>query len=188
MDDALLGDYDILGAFDGDDISGLAQSSPELLGRAVARARAMQRRTPAQQALASRFAMRAPGVPSPGARRMPLGFDSFTFVNAGVTQFSFSARPQVPFRGRRLIIDIVRVGAAGIAVRVDDIQVGTKSQLAGLGRISASAFQATAFDVDLGMDPSAPGIDILIVVSLSATPPVAETVTVTPSLIGDAVQ
>jgi len=185
LDDEMLGDYEIMGALDDEMLGALQASNPEVLG-AIARRAA--RRSPGATRLAQRFAMKAPGVPSPGARRLPLGFDSFTFVNAGVTSFNFDADVQIPFKGRRLIIDVVRTGAAGIAVRVDDIQVGTRSQLAGQKRISASAFAANAFDVDLGMDPCQPGVKLLIVVSLSAGPGVGDSIVVTPTIIGDAVQ
>jgi hypothetical protein len=189
LDDDMLGDYDILGALDDDMLGALSNSTPELLG-AIARRRAQPRRmpSPGAAALKQRFAFKAPGVPAAGARRMPLGFSSFTFVNAGVTTFSFIALPQVPFKGRRLVIDIVRTGAAAIAVRVDDIQVGTRSQMAGLLAISASVFVPGAFDVDLGMDQCTPGTQIAVNVSLSAGPAVGDNVTVTPTLIGDALQ
>lgn len=182
LDDEMMGEDEMMGA--------LAAANPELLGAAPGLARRLAaRRTAGRAAIAQRFGLRAPGVPAQGARRLPLGFDSFTFVNAGVTINNFVTTPQVPFKGRRLVIDVARsAGALAQAVRIDDIQIGTRSQLAGQLRVSASVFGANAFDVDLGMDPCTPGTNILIVVSISAAPGVGETITVTPALIGDAVQ
>jgi hypothetical protein len=125
-----------------------------------------------------------PGVPEASKLYLPLGLGSFTFVNAGVTINTFTTNPQKPIIPRRLWIDVVRTsGAAGIAVNITDIKIGTKSMLAGLLAIPASQFAANAFARSYNVfDSATPGLDVAVFVSLSAGPGVGETVTVTVSM------
>jgi len=122
----------------------------------------------------------APGVPAMSKLYIPLGLGSFTFVNAGVTANTFSENPQKPVRPRRMWLDIVRTaGAAGIAVVVNDIKIGVKSMLGGIASVPASQFGPGAFAQHYNMfDSAVPGVNVSVLVALSATPPVGETVTV----------
>ncbi len=153
--------------------------------------RARRRRTVAVRPRGVRRVLRkpalvstTPGVPEPSELYLPFGLGSFTFVNAGVTINTFSANPQKPIIPRRMWIDVVRTaGAAGVAVNITDIKIGTKSMLAGLLAIPASQFANNAFARSYNIfDSATPGIDVAVFISLSVTPPVAETVTVTISM------
>jgi hypothetical protein len=129
-----------------------------------------------------------PGVPSPGARNFPLGFGSVTFVNAGQTSFNLTANPQRPFKGHRLVIDVRRSsGATAELVEITQLNVGQGNQLMSAAALPAEAFRPDSFDTKLSLDPSTPGIDIVIGLQVSAAPGVADTITVGAMLIGDTI-
>ena len=175
----------ILGAIDsymsGDDYM---LGDDDELGARARRARAGSRTAAAVRQVVPPI----PGVPKIGPKLYPLGFGSFTFVNAGVTANQFVARPQVPFKGRRLVVIVARTaGALGVGVNITDVQVGNRSQFAGASSVPAEVFAANAFDVVLDMDPATPGIDITLDVTISVTPPVGETVFVSATILGEVV-
>jgi hypothetical protein len=58
--------------------------------------------------------------------RAPLGLGFHTFTAAGV--FKFIVEPQEAFRGERLIVEVDKDGAAGVATLVNQITVGTLPQ------------------------------------------------------------
>lgn len=156
---------------------------------AVARRRSAQRRAgisrPPLAAMRRALVPNLPGVPAVGGREEPVGFGSFTFGNATAQTVTLTARPQKPFKGRRLVIPIFRTaGAAAIGVNVTALSVGQANQLVSSGAVPADAFVPGAFGVDLNLDPATPGIDITIVLATTATPGAGETITVTPMLIG----
>ena len=125
---------------------------------------------------------------SVGAKRQVLGFGAHTFAAGGATTATLTARPQVPFRVSRLVVQVTRtVGAAGIAVAINNVFVGTKSQFAGADSIPAEAFSFNAVGVALLGDSAQPGIDINVQFSVSAAPAGADTVIVQPVIFGDAV-
>jgi len=136
----------------------------------------------------NKIAPAIPGLPAPGARNFPLGFDTFTFVNAGVTQTTLTANPQKPFKGARLMVQVNRSsGAVAELVSINNLDVGTGNQLVSSQSLPAEGFAAGAFDTMLSLDPATPGILIVLGIAISATPPVGETITVSAMLIGNTI-
>jgi len=137
---------------------------------------------------ARRLIPRVPGVPMPGARLQPLGLGSTAFTAASGTVLSLTARPQRPFLGQRLVIDITRTGvtATGL-VTITRLDIGTSNQLVSSGALSAAAFAATAFDVNLQLDPATPGIDITVQFALSVAPTLTDRVDISGTIFGTTV-
>jgi len=159
-----MGFKDYLGAFDefiGDD---------ELLG-----ARAVRRGAPPIRAIAQRQLMTPmPGVPKAGPRLEPVGFPAFAFVVAGATTIAQTTRPQKPFKGSRLVIDIARTGATATGlITVVSLKIGARDVLINANPIGAGTFAANAFGVELMMDEATPGIDIVLTLATSAAPTAA---------------
>ena len=118
-----------------------------------------------------RLIPRIPGVPMPGARLQPLGIGSSAFTLTSGTVLSLTARPQRPFKGQRLVVDISRTGATATGlVTITRLDVGTANQLVSSGSLIAGAFAATAFDVNLQLDPATPGIDVTVQFNISVAP------------------
>lgn len=91
------------------------------------------------------------------SRQYTLGFDSGAGVNAGA-QAQITTRPQVLFRGERLIVpsDI-----AGVFT-VDDIKIGKNSQLAAAGSIPARVYQEDGVGVRLMLDTCQVAMDVTL--------------------------
>ena len=130
-----------------------------------------------------------PGVSGPSVKKIPLGLGSMTFdASSGTTDFTLTARPQVPVRGRRLIVVVTRSsGASAIAANASDLEVGNKSQFAGGGEIPLETFGPEVMDSTLVFDQADPGIEIRLKGSISAIPAAGESVTITASILCDAV-
>jgi hypothetical protein len=129
-----------------------------------------------------------PGVPASGLRLQPLGLGATQFNATSGTILTLSAQPQRPFRGMRLVIDITRTGATSTGlVTVTRLDVGTQNQLVASGPLAAAAFAATAFDVNLQMDPATPGITITVQIAITAAPAAADVVDVAGVLFGAAI-
>lgn len=120
----------------------------------------------------------AAGVPQTSGLYIPLGLGVFTFVNAGVTTNTFTQKPEKPVRPRRLWIDLAfSAGAVGILVSVTDIKIGTKSMLAGIAAIPAGQFATGAFAKNYNLfDSAVPGVSVSVILALTASPGVGETV------------
>lgn len=153
----------------GDDIVGALKKAMRARGRGGRGRGRGGRRQPPARAL----------QPSPGrkvelrpseftkVREYPLGFDSVVSVPALGGSLAITARPQVKFRGDRLLVpsDI-----AGIFV-ISDIKVGKNSQLAASGAIPGRTFQENAVGIRLGLDTAQVAMDItLLVTNISGAP------------------
>jgi hypothetical protein len=131
----------------------------------------------------------APGVQMPreGLEPLPMVPDvnGGTF-SAAVTNIRFNARPQRPFRGERLLVQVLRTGAsaAGLAVLGQGFFVGTALQQLQIGAINLEFFAATAFGVRLDLIPAEPGIDISTLVNLSGVLAGADIINVQMMLLG----
>lgn len=80
------------------------------------------------------------------AREYPLGFPLVT-LDANETQ-TVSTQPQVPFRGRRLVISSDNAGSLVLL----DLKVGKNSMFPSSNPVPARAFQETGVGVDLNLD------------------------------------
>jgi hypothetical protein len=114
----------------------------------------------------------APGVlaPSEGLEPMPLtpNLNGGVF-DASTPLISFTGRPQRPFRGERLLAQVLRSGtsAAGVFAVTTGVFVGTSLQQLQIGNYNLDFFPANAFGVRLDMIPAEPGIDITINVTVT---------------------
>ena len=129
-----------------------------------------------------------PGVPMPGVRLQPLGLGATAFTAASGTVLNLTALPQRPFKGQRLVIDITRTGASATGlVTVNRLDIGTVNQLVSSGPLAAAAFAATAFDVNLELDPATPGITITVQLAITVAPAGADRVDCAGVIFGTAV-
>jgi hypothetical protein len=154
-------------------------------GRSAAgrREAAMSRMVPGR-----RLIPRVPGVPMPGARLQPLGFGASAFTAASGLILTLQAQPQRPFKGQRLVVDITRTGATATGlVTVTRLDIGTTNQLVSAGALAAAAFAATAFDVNLQLDPATPGIIITVQFAISVAPGAADRVDFSATMFGTAI-
>jgi hypothetical protein len=92
-------------------------------------------------------------------REFPLGFLQVGFP--GTTEAPVISRPQVVFRGERMVIP------TGVAAffNIIDIKVGNRSQLTNSTALPAQAFIETAVGMRLSMDTAAVAQDVAIVVN-----------------------
>jgi hypothetical protein len=147
-------------------------------------ARGAVSRVPARRLIPS-----TPGVPNRGLGEQPLGLGASAFTAASGTLLTLSASPQRPFRGRRLVVDITRTGASATGlVTITRLDVGADNQLPGSGAIGAGTFAATAFGVDLDLDPATPGVTVTAQFNISAAPAMADRVDFSATLIGQSVR
>jgi hypothetical protein len=178
------------------DLDDLDLGSLEIGARRARRGRQMARRGGGGRQMARRgvsvparrLIPRVPGVPMPGARLQPLGFGSSAFTAASGTVLALQATPQRPFKGQRLVVDITRTGASATGlVTITRLDVGTANQLVSSGALGAAAFAATAFDVNLQLDPATPGILIVVQFAISVAPGAADRVDFSATMFGTAV-
>lgn len=189
MGDDILGD-DALGEMMGDDVTG-----DDIMGaaRQLARQRAgnMRGRQPAPVQLPMRrpslYQARA-GVSGPAVGRLPLGFGLLACTAASNTNGGVvTARPQVPWRGSKLIIGITGANNDAYPVLLRPT-VGNRPVLAGAGQIDARAFNSLAVNNDLICDSGGPGVDVTLEFTIpGAGVAGADEVNIIAQWIGDAV-
>jgi hypothetical protein len=160
LGDDLMGDTDIMGDDIGDYLVGAdrARRGPQA---------AVARKKNARAALLKRamIAKRLKNAKLVHHRRptknriQSLGFNR-SAVPANTT-VEIVARPQVLFRGTRLLV------GSSIApfFVVDDIKVGRNSQFVGTGAQPAEAFRDTATGDNIALDTCRPGVDITLIVT-----------------------
>lgn len=185
-----MSDYDI-GALDdlGEDL-GFNPFRRKSRRRAAPAGRSMFRPSGIQVRTRPPLIQQVPGVISgPSQKLIPLGLGSITFVNGGATTAQLSARPQVPFRPRRIVIGDRRIGAAapGLSTFVTSINIGTRNQLAAVGNLPTDLFALAVTDGVLEIDPCAVGQDIVFQFAISAAPAVGESVTLSVGMFGEAI-
>lgn len=116
--------------------------------------------------------------PPTQSRMFPLGFVSTGAIAAGAQQIVIS-RPQVIFRGQRLIVPSDIAGA----FTIDDVKVGKNSQFVAEGGIPARVLQENAWGVFMQLDTAQISQNVqLTVTNISGAP-----VTFRAALIGNAV-
>lgn len=94
------------------------------------------------------------------SRVFPLGFESATTI-AGGASATITSRPQVIFKGQRLVVPS---DVAGTFV-LDDVKVGKDSQFVAEGSIPARVLQENAVDVAFELDTAQISQDISISVT-----------------------
>jgi hypothetical protein len=162
--DDLMGDVDIMG----DDLVGDYLIGAPLKRRSKRRLQVQQLRRKASTAQLVRQAMLAKRlkmakmVHSRGptkSRIQSIGFTR-TAVPANTT-VEITARPQVLFRGTRLLVS----GSIATNFMIEDIKVGRNSQFVGTGAQPAEAFKDTATGDNVSLDACKAGVDLTLIVT-----------------------
>mgnify|MGYP001590969305 CR=1 FL=1 len=126
----------------------------------------------------------APGVNAPdeGMETLPMG--EFTYVLATQTN-TFSGQVQVPFRGERWLISVVRTGASAVGRIMGQIFMGKDLAQLDVARVDLEALAAGGnFGTRLTHKPVQPGVFIRAITGLSSALAGADTIFVTLQLIG----
>lgn len=167
--------------------------APASLARRQRRARIARRATASRAAAARAVAMRrlvpgVPGVPARGVRLQPLGFPSLAFTSGSGTALTTTARPQRPFKGKRLVVSIARTGATATGlVLVQSLNIGTDNQFVSSGPVPAESFSPQAYDTNLELAPATTAIDITMGFTISAAPTATDRVDLGVALWGEAI-
>lgn len=129
-----------------------------------------------------------PGAPAIGIKLQPLGFSTVAFTATSGTALSATTRPQKPFKGRRLVVDLVRTGATATGlVTITSITVGVQNQLVSTGAVGVGAFAATAFDCNVELSACSSALDIAVNYAISAAPTMTDRVDIATTVFGETV-
>jgi len=177
-------DVDILGAIE-DLVGAAARPAARGGARGAATFRGMQiRRAPPVMS-----SMPAGVQTGPTGKILPVPFSVANFTGAAVIG-ALTARPQMPVRGKRLILNATGDTAAAQLIAngavVTSIMVGAQPVFPNAGAVPVTAFGPTATDTQLLLPNAAPGIEIVINVALPAGPG-ADNVTISATLFSEAV-
>lgn len=126
----------------------------------------------------------APGVNAPdeGMETLPMG--NFTYTLAAQTN-TFSGQVQVPFRGERWLIRVVRTGASAVGVILAQLFMGKDLAQLDVAPIDLESLaNPGSFGTRLTHKPVQPGVFIRAITSLSAALAGADTIFVSLQLIG----
>lgn len=135
-----------------------------------------------------RLVPQIPGAPAVGIRLQPLGFNTVAFTATSGTALVASTRPQRPFKGKRLVVDIARTGATATGlVTITALSVGTNNQFVSTSPIGAGSFAATSFDTNLELAACTTAIDITVNYAISAAPAMTDRVDIATTMFGEAV-
>lgn len=129
-----------------------------------------------------------PGAPKIGLRLQPLGFPIVTFTASSGVSLSTQSRPQRPFKGKRLVVDLARVGTSATGlVSVTSLSIGTNNQFVSTGAVPASMFAGNSFDTNVELAACSTALDITVAFQISAAPAMTDTVAVQAGLIGESI-
>ncbi len=126
--------------------------------------------------------------PRAGAQaEFPLGFSTIQFVNGGPTTLVMTGTPQRRGKPNRLTLIEARSAATVVGlVTIQDIKVGTLSQMMSNDPLPAGMFSADAVGTELEIAEVGPGIETTLIITISAAPPAGETLDLAASFICDA--
>ena len=129
-----------------------------------------------------------PGAPAIGVKLQPLGFGVITFTATSGTALPAITRPQKPFKGRRLVVDIARTGATATGlITVTSLTVGVNNQFVSTGAVGAGAFAATAFDCNVELSACSSALDITVNYATTLAPTAPDTISIGTTLFGESV-
>lgn len=129
-----------------------------------------------------------PGAPAIGARLQPLGFNAVIFTATSGTALPATTRPQKPFKGRRLVVSLQRIGATATSlVQVTSITVGTLNQLVSQGPVDASAFAGGNFDCNVDLSPCTSALDLSVNYQALTAPTAPDQIQVGTTMFGESV-
>lgn len=125
--------------------------------------------------------------PSEQLHVLPLQAETNSGVfTSAIANIQYSARPQKPFRGERLVTQLIRTGASatGVLPVSTGIFVGVELQQVEQGNIPCETWPVTAFGVRLAFIDCLPGILIKYPVTLVGALAVGDTITLLVTLLG----
>lgn len=130
----------------------------------------------------------APGVSAHGEGLVPLpllpdaGGGVFA---AALTAINWVARPQRPFRGERLVVNVRRSAGFAAATRIlGTVFVGVDLQQGAAGNFDLENFGPTAFGMRLSFAQAEPGVEIRVNAIATPAPAGADTVAVSIDILG----
>lgn len=131
-----------------------------------------------------------PGVQVTDGALLPISFPSFAFVAAtGTNSITQTSNPQTPFRGQRISTTVLRSGtsANSVAPLLNSLIVGPKSIILTAPGPALETFSSTAFDTNLILPPTYPGMQYLMTLALSSALAGTDSLTAIVTIIGTAV-
>lgn len=130
------------------------------------------------------------GAPARDGALLPAGFPTFSFALAtGTNIVTQQMNVQTAFRGQRLVCQVIRNGtsAALTAPLMQIFNVGMKPILATGTAVPLEIFAQNAFDTNLLLPPTVPGVTYTLGISLSAALTTTDTILVAVGILGSAV-
>lgn len=130
------------------------------------------------------------GVPQRDAALLPMAFPQFTFVLAtGTNIITQTANPQTPFRGQRLTAVVIRSGASALVTApvMSQFIIGQKPIVVTSNGVPLEVFNQAAFDTNLLMPPTVPGVVYTMNLNLTTALAGADTLIALVAIIGSAV-
>ena len=130
------------------------------------------------------------GVPQRDAALLPAAFPTFSFALAtGTNIIQQTMNPQTPFRGQRLSAVVVRNGASAAltAPLMSQFIIGQKPIITTANGVPLETFNQAAFDTNLLMPPTTPGVIYSMNINLVSALTTTDTILCLVSIIGSAV-
>jgi hypothetical protein len=130
-----------------------------------------------------------PGAPARDGALLPAGFPVFGFVLAtGVNIINGQMNVQTPFRGQRLTALVIRNGtsAATTAPVIQTFLVGQKPIIASASAVPLEIFAQNAYDTNLVLPPTYPGVIYSLNLSLTNALTTTDTLTALVGILGSA--
>ncbi len=132
-----------------------------------------------------------PGAPSRRIGIYPAAFPLLSFALAdGVNVKSVNMNPQTSFKGQRMFVQVIRSGtsAALTAPLITQMLVGMTPVILTPDGVPAEMFQPSAFDTNLLLPPTEPGVLYQLSMRLTAALAGTDTITVIAGITGGAFQ
>jgi len=129
----------------------------------------------------------APGVQAPAQGLVPITFQpqEAQQFSATVSFLTFTAKTQVPFRGERLLVEVLRTGVSATGRLIGQMFMGIGLQQANIqGFDIETVGRSDAFGVRMAMQPIEPGVDGNILVRLSTPLAGADVISVGITVMG----
>lgn len=130
-----------------------------------------------------------PGAPARDAALLPAGFPPFAFALAtGTNIINQQMNVQTPFRGQRLVAQVIRNGTSAqtTAPLIQTFIVGQKPIIASASPVPLEIFAQNAFDTNLMLPPTIPGVIYSLSLSLTAALTTTDTILVVVGILGSA--
>ena len=131
-----------------------------------------------------------PGVPARQGSIQPAAWPIFTFVaGTGTNTLTQTMNPQAPMRGRRPVFTIIRSGASALVTEplITTLQVGMVPVILTPDGVPASNYVANAFDTNLLLPGTNPGVVYALSMRLPVALAGADTILVIATLQGSSI-